>query len=400
MSDPLADELRYGSIKEIEPNRYGLKLAQALGAAKWGLNSVELGFPPMTGTMGVGDLLMGHGPELAEDLSYGFSGSRGKGMTYKPDPRYLDLALTPAPYGIMGKGAKSLAAKLLVGEEGVMANEARRNFLKQSSALAAGTAASGTVPDVVKTFLKEVAPAAAVQGGKAGVSAAVSAALAGGTKFFKGGGFKDFVARLSDEADFQQLSKSEQGVWEHTMDDFVAHPKSKEILEEALEGLDPKKLDEDFLARMLTWDSNPRSKKIKGMREEVDPHEYFYSSSEILKDPKNLADYEQYLLTGELRKGANADLPRINVLDLPENSKFKRLVDHIKEISGKKRKEYSLIDEAELAAYKASPEGRFKAAFTKSKEYRDYADQLIASTESYRPLDSFETAFRKRYRPE
>ena len=335
MTDELADELRYGSVKAIEPNRAGLMLAKALRATKDFGNKVELGYPPLTGTMGIGDLLMGQGPELAEDLSYGFSGSRGKGMTYKPDPRYLDLALTPVPYGIIGKGAKSLAAKMLVGEEGVMANEARRNFLKQGSALAGSSAIGGVAGvDLVKALI----PAATVQVGKAGIGSLGSALMSNALKWAE-----KHAQTLGDNVGWIEYSKSGM------LDQLANHAKNPEYgkaLDKALSGGHGGSVDENLIAKLTSTASHNDFYRASGQEARVtkthalseDPTLYEEYSKKLKEleeklrggDKKLLVDLEELTLTGKLPKGADPLLGELEPHQyLSRESKLDDLLEQI-----------------------------------------------------------------------
>ena len=79
---------------------------------------------PLLGGMGAGDLVFGKGPELMEDMSYGFPPYKGTGMATKVDPRTVDLALAPgmgtAASLVLrgGKAAPKAIAKAIKPAEG------------------------------------------------------------------------------------------------------------------------------------------------------------------------------------------------------------------------------------------------------------------------------------------
>lgn len=81
------DPYTTGTISPIEPNQYGKMLADALRSSQDWLNSKVY----HKSGVGLGDLLMGEAPRLAEDISYGDYGIRRTGHGYNLDPAYLDL---------------------------------------------------------------------------------------------------------------------------------------------------------------------------------------------------------------------------------------------------------------------------------------------------------------------
>lgn len=128
---------------------------------------------PLLGGMGAGDMLLGKGPELMEDMSYGTPPYKGSGWATKVDPRTVDLAFAP--------GVGTLASTALRGGKAAATaatNVGRREFLKKAGALTAGGAAAVAAPgllvkalkeapvlakEAVPIMAKEAAPAAAVQ---------------------------------------------------------------------------------------------------------------------------------------------------------------------------------------------------------------------------------------------
>lgn len=109
---------------------------------------------PLLGGQGAGDILLGRGPELMNDVSYGFGHGTGSGITSKPDPRIVDLAFTP--------GLASIPALLRRGGESAVKTVAtdmgRREFMKKGAALAGGAALAAASPKLLTKLLRE-APA-------------------------------------------------------------------------------------------------------------------------------------------------------------------------------------------------------------------------------------------------
>src|SRR5262245_32446451 len=97
----MADE-----IKGIEPNPVGLALARALRTGREGLNypgKLPEGVP-LLGGHGLGDILLGKSPEAIEDYSYGFGPlGKGRGLTTRLDPRFMDVMFVPGVLGAAGK---------------------------------------------------------------------------------------------------------------------------------------------------------------------------------------------------------------------------------------------------------------------------------------------------------
>lgn len=101
-------------------------LADALRKGKDGMNApgrLPEGVP-LLGGMGAGDLMLGQGPELVDDLSYGQKPYKGSGYSTKVDSRVLDLAAVP---GVSGATSAALRGVKLLPE---IAAASRSRFCK------------------------------------------------------------------------------------------------------------------------------------------------------------------------------------------------------------------------------------------------------------------------------
>jgi len=348
-------------ISEIEPNWFGLAAAKLLRGAKEGLN-----WPgklpesiPLLGGMGAGDMLMGQGPELAEDLAYGFSKSRGKGMTYGLDPRAVYLALSPAPYATAAKGGQFLLRKSLQN----MATEGgtdvgRRKFLGQVGALGATAAVGASVPSILKPLLAEtmakVSPPAAVAMGKSGIlslaerlgAASVRWATELGPKFLNEAGWQTYTDKnLVDQ-----------------MLELIKSPTYESSLSKAMGDATPELVDSNLLSKLHSQQSH--NEFYRGTEREVDVGfsdfgpEYGakYGTEEygvwakayqehdkalvilrerIASDAKTLSQFEELILTGKLPKGANPKLADVDPNSLPETSKLSDLLEETRTATGR-----------------------------------------------------------------
>ena len=162
-------------MSDIPQNKLAGILASALKGGKDVLN-----YPgklpesvPLLGGMGAGDLVFGQGPELAEDMSYGFGPTKGAGWATRVDPRTVDLAFAP---GVGTAASLALRGGKAIPKVAAQAatSEGRRDFMKKAAGLTAGGIAAAATPDMLMQALKkapalaskEAIPAAAVQAAK------------------------------------------------------------------------------------------------------------------------------------------------------------------------------------------------------------------------------------------
>lgn len=116
-------------VQATERNVLMEALADALRKGKEVMNSPGKlpGVIPVVGGMGAGDLMLGQGPEVVEDLSYGQKPYKGSGYGTKVDPRVLDLAAVP---GVSGITSAALRGVKLLPE--VVSAASRSRFCKAS----------------------------------------------------------------------------------------------------------------------------------------------------------------------------------------------------------------------------------------------------------------------------
>ena len=76
----------------------------------------NFGLPFVDTGLGLGNMIMGQGPEMLEDMSWGKSPILPSGHGFRIDPRIMDIAGIAAPIGMLGKkfakeGLKDLFTK-------------------------------------------------------------------------------------------------------------------------------------------------------------------------------------------------------------------------------------------------------------------------------------------------
>jgi len=192
---------------------------------------------PLLGGQGAGDLLLGHGPELVNDWSYGFGHGTGSGMTTKPDSRIADLAFTPglasAP-ALLRRGGES-AVKTVATDMG------RREFMKKGAALAGGAALAAASPKLLTKLLREapvtataaaehVAPAVAASAVRSWTPEVLEAAIAKMAHFHFG---RDTFVDVKDPevvAEFKKLhpTPDTHSNWKGFVDQWQNPPSTPE----------------------------------------------------------------------------------------------------------------------------------------------------------------------------
>lgn len=302
----MAEKLRAPGFKAVEPNSVGLALSKALRAGKDALNwpgKLPQGVP-LLGGMGAGDLILGQAPEAIEDYSYGIK-KPWIAEQNRADPRLIDIAALPLVSGAIGKGLKSIPTAAPA-----VTDLSRREFMKAAGALGASTAAGGLV---LKAALKELAPAVATQSGKAGISALTAGLLKGGEQWFT---TKLPAWTKNVLMDAPGLSTEELGVFPSTMKFFGEHPDLEKALAKAVEGVNPKDVDPNFLAKMATRSGHSEFNMGELLPETVG------GKFPDWKSPETLRQFEELIITGKLPKGAPAELQDLQLMDLPLESKL------------------------------------------------------------------------------
>jgi hypothetical protein len=320
------------SISAIEPNQFGLALSKALRYGRDALN-----YPgklpekvPLVGGMGLGDFMWGHAPEAVEDYSYGFGPfHKGSGMTTQMDPRMVDIAFMPT-LGAGGavKGTGKLLSNALRKAPMEATDMSRRNFLKGAGAVTAGAAATLAVPDLAKSLMKGVGSAAEEAAPAIGRAAGAQAAKMGIGELAStlGTASRAWIAKHGAEwIDNNDWVEYTPEMFNESAKHLAEHPDLPKALEEALGGMDPAKVDPDFLNKIQTSASHRGFEG--GSIHQIYDFDAINRGSELLKDPKHMAQFEELFLTGKLPAGAPEELTHVGIYNLPNTSKFTRLRD-------------------------------------------------------------------------
>ena len=246
------------SIRPIEPNKYGIAIANALRAAREGLNFTTRA-PPSRGLpagpearVAAGTLLMGQSPEVIEDMAHGFMPTSGRGQTFGLDPEVVDVIGIPTlgagtAVGLTGKATVKGLRKGMSAIADKPVKQGRREFLKNTGKVAAVGATGGFIPDLLRAGKKSTRAKIAVV--KAASKITIPSAAAVLKKFTKDA-MKEFKHTLDsmkgvwDIARFPKQHKQHQAIskrFDNLPEDFDV---SKTYSKGQLKDID------DFLAKL------------------------------------------------------------------------------------------------------------------------------------------------------
>ena len=279
------------SISAIPQNKLGGIISSALRAGKDALN-----YPgklpesvPLLGGMGAGDLVFGQGPELAEDMSYGFGPTKGAGWATKVDPRVVDLAFAPGVGTAAGMALRGGAAIPKAAVQ-MATNEGRREFMKKAAGLAAGGVVTAATPDMLIQALKK-APAALADAAPLVAKEVAPAAVAQAARAWTPEMIRAAIPKISEHIVGEPIKSSPS-----LSKSFVQQFPTPEVYQRHLEALEFN--PDPFYANISESARSAREQNIEHMLGNYYPDEFeeIVSSGKV---PKELADkgvtYDQVL---------------------------------------------------------------------------------------------------------